>query len=96
MKVSLLATEKEGIQAEMEAMRRLMQTFKAAAEIAERKIQEYSLRESIAVRERDDIKVTLEKKIVKLSKQYVDFIAKQEKRQNIYRDFVLYEIENND
>ena len=38
MKVSQLCEEKEGIQAEMEAMRRLMQTFKSAAENAERKI----------------------------------------------------------
>ena len=45
----------------MEAMRRLMQTFKNTAENAERKIQEYSLRESIAVRERDEIKTLLEK-----------------------------------
>jgi hypothetical protein len=74
-----LCTEKEGIQAEMEAMRRLMQTFKNTAENAERKIQEYSLRESIAVRERDEIKTLLEKRIVRISKQYVDFIAKQEK-----------------
>jgi hypothetical protein len=38
MKIAQLYTENDGIQAEMEAMRRLMQTFKSTAENAERKI----------------------------------------------------------
>lgn len=96
MKVSQLCEEKEGIQAEMEAMRRLMQSFKGAAENAERKIQEYSLRESIAVRERDELKILMEKRIARISKQYVEFIARQDKQQKVYREFVIYEIENND
>ena len=80
----------------MEAMRRLMQTFKTTAENAERKIQEYQVRESIAVRERDELKVLMEKRIARMSKSYVDFIAKQDKQQKIYREYVIYEIENND
>jgi hypothetical protein len=52
----------------MEALKRLMSTFKDTAENAERRIQEYSLRESIAIRERDEVKTLLERKILRLSK----------------------------
>jgi len=38
MKINELGLEKDGIIAEMEAMRRLMNSFKAATEFAERKI----------------------------------------------------------
>lgn len=88
MKISQLHHDKEGIQAEMEALKRLMSTFKDTAENAERRIQEYSLRESIAIRERDEIKTLLERKILRLSKQYVELFAKQNKETLIYKEFV--------
>lgn len=77
-------------------MRRLMNTFKTTSENAERKIQEYAVRESIAVRERDELKILMERKITRLSKQYSEFIAQQDKQNKIYKEFVTYEIENND
>lgn len=54
MRVNELCREKEGLMAEMDALRRLLNEIKASAEYAQNKIQEYVIKESIAL---EDIKV---------------------------------------
>lgn len=49
MQVNELLREKEGIIAESDGMKRLLNTFKVASEVAERKIKELEIRESVAV-----------------------------------------------
>lgn len=51
MQVNELCREKEGLMAEMDAMRRLLNEIKASAENAQNRIQEYVIKESIAIEE---------------------------------------------
>ena len=51
MQVNELARDKEGLMAEMDALRRLLNEIKASAEHAQNKIQEYVIKENIAIEE---------------------------------------------
>lgn len=74
MHINELLREKEAIVAEGTANARLLNTFKLASEIAERKIKELEIQKSIAVEERTTQKSYYQRRIKKICTDYTEYI----------------------
>lgn len=82
--------------AEMDSMRRLLNEIKASAEHAQNKIQEYVIKESIAIEDMKVQKVAFQKKIKQMSANYIEIIKSRDEVFKQYREFVLFEIETHE
>ncbi len=90
-----MSEEKEGMLAELEALRKLMAEFKKNSEDAARRIREYELREQIALNENQTIRDLYKKRVERISQDYIKFIEKREAEFQRFQAYVAYEIDTN-
>ena len=64
--------DKEAVQTELESNQRLLNTFKQASERSARKIKELEIKEAIVQQERVTLKNEADRKVQKISKEYVE------------------------
>ena len=91
-----MSEEKEGMLAELEALRKLMAEFKKNSEDAARRIREYELREQIALNENQTIRDLYKKRVERISQDYIKFIEKREAEFKRFQAYVAYEIDTNE
>ena len=91
-----MSEEKEGMLAELEALRKLMAEFKKNSEDAARRIREYELREQIALNENQTIRDLYKKRVERISQDYIKFIEKRENEFQRFQAYVAYEIDTNE
>jgi tRNA 2-selenouridine synthase SelU len=90
-----MSEEKEGMLAELEALRKLMAEFKKNSEDAARRIREYELREQIALNENQTIRDLYKKRVERISQDYIKFIEKREAEFQRFQAYAAYEIDTN-
>ena len=93
MHVNEMLREKEAILAESDGMKRLLNTFKVAGEVAERKIKELTIKESIAVEERNTQREYFKKRIRKISGDYIEAYRLKTVEFEKYKEFIMVEVE---
>lgn len=96
MHINELNNEKDLIFMELESNRRLLNTFKQASEKSARKIKELEIRESIAEEEGVKLKKEAERKVKKLSADYVELYKVLAKKFNKLAQYVNFEIETHE
>lgn len=94
MQINELIREKEAIIAESSSLNAMLNDFKIASEISQRRIRQLEAKEAIAVEEREKNKVFFMNKIKRISQDYIEEFKKQSNEFKKYKEYVQLEIDN--
>ena len=95
-RINDLMNEKEAISMELESNRRLLNTFKQASEKSARKIKELEIKEGIVAEERITLVKEAERKVKKLSTDYIELYKQLGKDFDKYKEFIVFELESHE
>ena len=88
--------EKEAIAMELESNRRLLNTFKQASEKSARKIKELEIKEAIVAEERITLVKEADRKVKKLSSEYIELYKQLGSQFDKYKEFIVFELESHE
>ena len=95
-KINDLLNESERISMELETNQRLIKTFEQASEKSARKIKELEIKEAIVAEERTTLKKEAERKVKKLSIEYIELYKDLGKQFDKYKEFIVFELESHE
>ena len=81
---------------ELDSNRRLLNTFKQASEKSARKIKELEIKQAVVAEERVTIVKEAERKIKKLSTEYVEIYKALGKKFDKYKEYIVFELESHE
>ena len=81
---------------ELESNRRLLKTFEQASEKSARKIKELEIKEAMVKEERVTIVKDAERKVKKLSLEYIELYKELGKQFEKYKEFIVFELESHE
>ena len=91
-----LLNEKEAISMELESNRRLLKTFEQASEKSARKIKELEIKEAIVNEMKNTLVKEADRKVKKLSVEYVELYKELGKQFDKYKEFIVFELESHE
>ena len=80
----------------LESNQRLMNTLKQASDRSARKIKELEIQSAIVQEERVTLKLEADRKVQKISKEYVELYKNLAKQFDKYKEFIIYELESHE
>ena len=95
-KINDILMDKEAVQTELESNQRLLNTFKQASERSARKIKELEIRDAIVAQERVTLVLEADRRVQKISKEYVELYKTLAKQFEKYKEFIIFELESHD
>ena len=88
--------DKEAVETELQSNVRLLNKFKTASESSARKIKELEIKEQIVQQERITLKLEADRKVQKISKEYVEIYKQLAQQFQKYKDFIVFELESHE
>ena len=95
-KINDILMDTEAVRTELESNQRLLKGFKQDSERSDRKIKELEIKEAIVQEERVTLKLEADRKVQKISKEYVDLYKTLAKQFEKYKEFILFEMESHE
>ena len=95
-RINDILMDKEAVQTELDSNQRLLNTFKKASESSARKIKELEIKEAIVQEERTTLKKEAERKVQKISKDYVELYKQLAKQFEKYKEFIIFELDSHE
>ena len=80
----------------LESNQNQMDTFKRASERSDRKIKELEIKEAIVQEERVTLQLQADRKVQKISKEYIELYKNLDKQFNKYKEFIVFELESHE
>jgi len=88
--------DKDAVQTELDSNQRMLNTFKMASEKSARKIIELELRENIVQEERITLMKEAERKVQKMSREYIQLYKQLSEQFAKYKEFIIFELESHE
>jgi len=95
-RINDILMDKEAMQTELESNQSLLKDLKQAQERSTRKIQELEIKEQIVIEERKTLKKEAERKVSKISKEYVQLYKTQAEQFSKYKEYASFEFESHE
>ena len=95
-KINDILMDTEAVKMELESNQRLLKGFKQDSERSDRKIKELEIKEAIVQEERVTLKLEADRKVQKISKEYVDLYKTLAKQFEKYKEFIMFEMESHE
>ena len=95
-KINDVLMDKDAVQTELDSNQRMLNTFKMASEKSARKIIELELRENIVQEERITLMKDAERKVNRMSKEYIALYKQLSEQFAKYKEFIIFELESHE
>lgn len=95
-KINDILLNKDAVESELETNQKLLDDFKKASKRSAAKITELEIKEAIVQEERVTLKKEAERRVAKISKEYVEIYKALSKQYDKYKEFAIFELESHE
>lgn len=95
-KINDILIANEAVQVVLESNQRLMNTLKQASDRSARKIKELEIESAIVREERITLKLEAERRVQKISKEYIELYKQLARQFEKYKEFIIFELESHE